>query len=280
MSVTKNKPLMAARFWDEKSLSYKRYKPSYNDIEGEIFAKAKAMGIDFSGRIIDCGAGSGVYTLHMAQMSKDFVFALDISPRMLLMLQKDAQSAGISNVNTLCLDWEDFIKLSENDFDLAFLTMAPLLRSDLSAKAFINLGKQFFYMDAISRKNSFLEPILKYFALELPKPSYDFLAFLQSEGRDFKSEIFLEKTQKRANLEQAIALTVWKLREIDAERIRQMGFSALTQCLRNPQNHRSLQDFIKMLILDGEIAITGLVMDKERVMIDIKSSSTFLMVSG
>mgnify|MGYP003299872023 CR=1 FL=1 len=48
--------------------------------------------------LIDIGAGTGVYSLHLAKLCQS-VLALDLSPAMLEILQNSANEYNISNIN-------------------------------------------------------------------------------------------------------------------------------------------------------------------------------------
>jgi len=62
--------------------------------------------------VLDCGCGPGRITVPMAKRAKS-VTALDSSPKMLEICAANAKEAGLTNVTTKLLDFDD-IKLGEN----------------------------------------------------------------------------------------------------------------------------------------------------------------------
>ena len=56
--------------------------------------------------VLDIGCGPGRISVPMAQRAKS-VTSLDSSPKMLAHCKRNAQEAGVTNLNTLLLDWKD-----------------------------------------------------------------------------------------------------------------------------------------------------------------------------
>lgn len=75
---------------------------------GSDYSKAFLARMDFSGArtALDVGCGSGNLAIPMAQRLKK-VTALDFSPEMLRLLEKNCREAGMKNVETHHLAWED-----------------------------------------------------------------------------------------------------------------------------------------------------------------------------
>lgn len=77
--------------------------------------------------VLDIGCGPGNYALLLARRVKKVV-ALDPSPRMLAILQQRAAEEGITNIEPVCLAWEE-VDLEEQGwkgrFGLVFATMTP-----------------------------------------------------------------------------------------------------------------------------------------------------------
>lgn len=77
--------------------------------------------------VLDIGCGPGNYALQLARRVKKVV-ALDPSPRMLAILQQRAAEEGITNIETICLTWEevDLEELGWKDcFGLVIAAMTP-----------------------------------------------------------------------------------------------------------------------------------------------------------
>lgn len=77
--------------------------------------------------ILDIGCGPGTNALSLARRAKRVV-ALDPSEAMLAILQEQAAAGGITNVETVCLPWEE-VNLAEygweKRFDLVIAAMTP-----------------------------------------------------------------------------------------------------------------------------------------------------------
>jgi len=58
-----------------------------------------------SGRVLEIGAGTGIFTLDLARHCREVV-AVDISPRMLAILERKAEAAGIGNIRPVLGDVE------------------------------------------------------------------------------------------------------------------------------------------------------------------------------
>lgn len=72
------------------------------------YAEAFLKRMDLSGvaTLLDVGAGSGTIALAVAPYVEK-VYALDHSPKMLALLAEKAEVAGIDNIETILLSWED-----------------------------------------------------------------------------------------------------------------------------------------------------------------------------
>lgn len=136
--------------WNKKAKNYARYSSNLNEIQKVTFAKLGSL----QGKIVvDIGCGSGVWTLHLAQKAKS-VLGVDSSSAMLEILQEDAKTHAISNVRTLNLDFENFYKNNNTNFDLAFLSMSPALQNEKDYKAFLSLASKKVYLGWASRRKS------------------------------------------------------------------------------------------------------------------------------
>jgi SAM-dependent methyltransferase len=113
--------------WDKKAQHYGRYSPEGDGLEGIVLALLEQMGVEFEGKnVLDIGCGTGVYTLHIAQLAKR-VDAIDISGEMLRILEDDAFRYKIDNIHTYTSNWDEFI-LPHTRYDYAISTMSPATR--------------------------------------------------------------------------------------------------------------------------------------------------------
>jgi len=81
-----------------------------------------ALGLSAGERIADIGAGAGYFTLRFAQHvgSTGLVYAVDISPEMILHLNQRVRDAGLENVRTILAPPEDPL-LSERSVNRVFI---------------------------------------------------------------------------------------------------------------------------------------------------------------
>ncbi|MCV3402835.1 class I SAM-dependent methyltransferase [Campylobacter sp. IFREMER_LSEM_CL2090] len=195
--------------WNKKAKSYARYSSSLNEIQKVTFAKLRSL----QGKIVvDIGCGSGVWTLHLAQKAKS-VLGIDSSSAMLEILQEDAKTHAISNIKTLNLDFENFYKNNNTNFDLAFLSMSPALQNEKDYKAFLSLASKKVYLGwASRRKSSFLDPIFEHFNTHF-KGFYeeDLQSFLNAQNISYESEIFNETRVVKRDKDSAIENALWHL---------------------------------------------------------------------
>ncbi|HEC1573976.1 TPA: class I SAM-dependent methyltransferase [Campylobacter upsaliensis] len=198
--------------WDKKAKTYARFSPTLNEIQKQSFEEFQKLGLDFKDKsVIDIGCGTGVWTLHLAFLAKE-ILALDNSKAMLEILQEDASKLGLSNIKSVNLSFEDFMRENANlRFDIAFLSMSPALQNDY--KYFLNLAQKKIYLAwADLRKSDFLDPIFKHFKTEF-KGFYkqDFESFLLENDIDFHKVIFEERRVVKRTREEAIENALWHL---------------------------------------------------------------------
>ncbi|EAK0818538.1 class I SAM-dependent methyltransferase [Campylobacter lari] len=195
--------------WNKKAKSYARYSSNLNEIQKATFAKLGSL----QGKIVvDIGCGSGVWTLHLAQKAKS-VLGVDSSSAMLEILQEDAKTHAISNIKTLNLDFENFYKNNNTNFDLAFLSMSPALQNEKDYKAFLSLASKKVYLGwASRRKSSFLDPIFEHFNTHF-KGFYeeDLQSFLNVQSIPYEYEIFNEIRVVKRDKDSAIENALWHL---------------------------------------------------------------------
>lgn len=132
-SVTTPRPDPASAqkaFWDDKARTFPRYEEGDHTYEAGVLRTIRDNGVDFAGkRVLDVGSGSGMYTLRLAREAAS-ITAVDISPVMLGILEKDAREQGIGNIEYVCSEWMDFD--SSETYDVVFCSMTPAIQSDES----------------------------------------------------------------------------------------------------------------------------------------------------
>jgi ubiquinone/menaquinone biosynthesis C-methylase UbiE len=81
-----------------------------------------ALGLKEGERIADIGSGSGYFTLRFAQHvgATGLVYAVDVSPDMILHLNERVRDAGLANVRTILAKPDDPL-LAERSADLIFI---------------------------------------------------------------------------------------------------------------------------------------------------------------
>lgn len=201
--------------WNKKSKTYPKFSPVMRPFEAEFFAFLAECGVDFSNKsVIDIGAGTGVYSLHLAKMSKN-VLALDLSDAMLEVLSTSAKEHNIKNIQTLH-NTIDGVKNSK--FDIAFLTMSPALKSDDDFEIFYNLASEHIYMNWLKpRKSNLLDLFMDSSSrADMATPVAKLEQFLGYKNIEFKSKIINETRNSTRTLDEMVENLAWHL-EISAQ---------------------------------------------------------------
>lgn len=196
--------------WNKKSKTYPKFSPIMRPFERDFFDFLDKSGIEFKDKtLIDIGAGTGVYSLHLAKLCQS-VLALDLSPAMLEILQNSANEYNISNIKTLCGTIKDVEKLK---FDIAFLTMSPALKSDDDFEIFTNLAKKHIYMNWLKpRKSDLLELFMDTNTrADMAAPVARLEAFLNSKNIKFQSKEINENRSVTKNIDEMVENLAWHL---------------------------------------------------------------------
>lgn len=199
--------------WDKKAKTFPRYSKELNSIQKGTFETLVSLGIEFSGKsLIDIGCGTGVWTLHLAQMAKS-VTAVDVSAAMLEVLQEDAKKLSLNNVECKNLDFQSFYTCCKDKFDIAFASMSPALNKDEDYQAFLNLASLRIYLGWQEyRQSDFLTPIFKVFnAKQKCFNDDDMESYLKKQGIKFEKQIFDETRRNEKTREVAIENAMWHL---------------------------------------------------------------------
>ncbi len=90
--------------WDNVAPKFKKQKGKH-DYPKKLLEKIKLEPED---TVLDIGCGSGIITIPLAQKAKK-VTALDISKKMLHLLEKNAHENGLTNINSVQRRLEDVV---------------------------------------------------------------------------------------------------------------------------------------------------------------------------
>lgn len=197
--------------WDIKAKNYSRYEERKTPTMEEFFAFFKEQNISFKDKnIIDIGCGTGVWSLHFTKPCKQ-VSVLDSSKLMLDILRQDLATLGAKNLNIIEKDFKDYEK--DKDYDIAFLSLCPVLNTKRDFKLFLSLAPQRIYINFDSKRtSSFLDPLFIAFDNK-PKDfgKNDFECYLKEEKIPYiKKSIDEERIIKR-NHEEAFETAKWHL---------------------------------------------------------------------
>ncbi|MDR1871397.1 MAG: class I SAM-dependent methyltransferase [Deltaproteobacteria bacterium] len=112
-------------FWNRKAKTFPRYSPGENTYEAGVLQLAKDNGAVFAGaRVLDVGAGTGLYTVRIAQEAQEVV-AVDFSSEMLAILEEDAAKLNLTNIKTHNIGWLEFPLNGE--FNVVYCSMCPAM---------------------------------------------------------------------------------------------------------------------------------------------------------
>ena len=97
------------------------------------------IGIHQNDTICDIGAGSGVFTLPAAAMTKKTVFALDMDEEMLAEIRKKAKNEGIQNIELIKV-FDDHFAVPDNMIDI--ILMVTVLHEITNTGVFLEEAKR------------------------------------------------------------------------------------------------------------------------------------------
>ncbi len=95
-----------------------------------------AMGLEDGDVVADIGAGSGFHTRRMARVvaPSGTVYAVDIQPEMLEILQGYVEEEGVTGIVPVLSEFDD-PRLPEGEIDWILLGLQPLYRSGYTSKS-------------------------------------------------------------------------------------------------------------------------------------------------
>jgi ubiquinone/menaquinone biosynthesis C-methylase UbiE len=160
-----------------------------------------------SSTVIDAGAGSGRYALALAS-GVQRVTAVDPSPAMLAVLQRDAEQRGIENVASIEARWEDAeveqADVAFSSFVLPLVPEAPAFVEKLDRAA---RERVLLYLGAFSN-DALIDPLWRHFhdRPRVPGPSYlDALAVVRELGaRPAVKVVEIANTRRFASIAEAV----------------------------------------------------------------------------
>ncbi|OLO26135.1 hypothetical protein BTR23_24050 [Alkalihalophilus pseudofirmus] len=88
------------------------------------------FGIKQGDIVADLGAGNGVFTIPIAEKTKTKVYAVDIEPQMLTLLEERAKKANLDEIVYVTSDLQD-IKIEDHSVDHALISLVLHEVSDL-----------------------------------------------------------------------------------------------------------------------------------------------------
>ena len=198
--------------WDKKAPNYQRFDGKVSAIQQQIFAKALAWGVDFSGKeILDIGCGTGVWTIFLSKIAKN-ITGIDSSKNMIEILNEDAKRFGVTNLTSKVCSWREFKPTKH--FDIAICTMSPAIASDEDFAKFHNIAKQKLYLGWDKpRSSDLIEPFFKKFGRTLSQKNVvnRLEAWLNEQGIAYKSEILNETRIARRSVQEAAENICWHL---------------------------------------------------------------------
>ncbi|MBE0490805.1 MAG: class I SAM-dependent methyltransferase [Sulfurospirillum sp.] len=201
-----------AQKWNEKAQNYNRYDPDPDRFEAKVIQKIEELGVIFEeSSLLDVGAGTGVYTLRLAQKAKN-VIAMDFSGEMLSVLAQDAQDLGIKNILTSTHSWQDFE--CTQSFDIALSTMSPAIENREDFIKFHKCATTKIYLGwAGLRDSDVLNTLFEAHSANYTPPNgvKKLTHWLKDEKIDFAYEQFDELKISQSTSKDAIKKYAWHL---------------------------------------------------------------------
>jgi methylase of polypeptide subunit release factors len=198
--------------WDRKAKNYNRYNEKEDSFEQRIFQTLEDIHVEFEDKtMLDIGAGTGVYTLHLAKKCLH-VDAIDSSKKMLEFLKKDAKTLNLANISTYVTSWQNFdIK---GKYDIALSTMSPAVRNESDIEKMNNSADLKIYLgwagirDTLIIDQLFLHHGEKYIA---PNGAARVVDWLNKHKKFHELFPFEEEKIRVRTLEESIENSTWHL---------------------------------------------------------------------
>lgn len=150
----------------------------------------KMLSIKKTNNILDLGAGTGYLTIPAAQMVDGLVYALDIDPTMLEIIDSKAKAENVSNIK-LVKGSTDNIPLSDDSIDIVLASLIlhevqPLSKTMQQIKRVLKEGGQFMCLEYEKAENATDGP-----PLHIRVPSSVMEQELENAGLNLTQKVFL-----------------------------------------------------------------------------------------
>lgn len=203
-----------AQIWDIKAIKFPKFTLDENATSIKVYNYLKNKGIDFySKKVLDIGCGSGRYALLFAKDGAN-VDALDVSSKMLEELNKSAKAHNISNVNCICVNFDEFIKEDRN-YEIIFASMTPAIYKKEHIEYMCKNGKTKIYIGwGRKRENPFMSEIFMLHGLEYKPPVRGALMveeILNELGICYEAYYFFDEWSFEGDINEAKENIIWHI---------------------------------------------------------------------
>ncbi len=138
-----NQKCLKPETWDKAAATYddlekcKDYQAQVTEIINILQQKGA---LDKENIVLDVACGTGTYSVRMAPFCKK-VTCVDISSGMLRKLEEKRSRFGLSNIEIIRQDWNNFEP--KGMFDIVFCSITPLLRDMRNIKKMVSISRRF-----------------------------------------------------------------------------------------------------------------------------------------
>lgn len=200
------------KFWDKRA---KKYPLPYDESVYKrtilVLGKIKELGCKFKNkRVLEIGAGTGVYTLPISKEAKEIV-AIDPSDEMLKILTEQIKIHNITNVEVYKNFWQeidiDKLKFRKN-FDIVLSAMTPAVKTTEDLIKMENCSKNWCIYIGWGRKreNLLKSEIFRLHGIDFKPPNgvLKIYKILNEIGRKPYLEFFETSWQWQGTIEEAL----------------------------------------------------------------------------
>lgn len=192
--------------WDKKTQTFPRFDLNNNEFQDsvvKILEENKYINKNYS--ILDIGCGTGIFTITLAKKVKE-ALGIDLSNKMLKILNEDAYTNNIKNISTLVNSLDEFE--TKEKYDLVFASRTPALEKEKDYIKMTSLSKKFIaYLGFAGYKESNIQrEITKKYPFKFKEFNEikDIKAWLGKSSKEYKSYIFEQKFSRSINEELAL----------------------------------------------------------------------------
>lgn len=147
----------AVDFWDFRA---EEYNNSQTSTAARVTHEEKVQElwdrgiINNEATVLDIGCGTGQFAVELAKVVKKVV-GLDFSENMLMYAKRNAQNAGLKNIDFIKSDWDSF--QSTQSFDLVLASMSPAIHGPAQLYKMIGFSHGYCYVSAFVERHSTLK---------------------------------------------------------------------------------------------------------------------------